>query len=78
MRDFGKLYVMGIFVTNDVAFKSFQNDRYIDLIQAKLAVTLDRLASRSPDHDGVQLNAVVCSHAGSKQVSTYPLGLGEK
>ena len=46
-------------------------------IHVELAVTLARLASRSPDHDDIQLDAVIYSHVGLKQVSTYPLGLSE-
>ena len=45
--------VMKIFVTTNMAARSFQNDQHIDRIHVELVVTLTRLASRSPDHDNV-------------------------
>ena len=51
---------MRIFVTIHVASRSFQNEQHIDCIHAKLVVTFARLASRGLDHNGVQLNAIIC------------------
>ena len=68
---------MGIFVTNDMASRSFQNDKHVDRVHAELAVTHARLTSLSLNHNGIQLNTVIHPHAEVEQVLVHISKLSE-
>ena len=68
---------MGIFVTPDVASRSFQKGKHVDHIHAELAITVAKLASRSLERDGIQLNVVVHPLVGVEQVLIHFSRLSE-